>query len=282
MAFRASAWPFVLPSLILTGILFGIPVADAVFLSFTDAGLRGQPAQFVGLANYSALAADPRLPGACANTVLIAVAGAIVQTAAGLGCALALDSLRRGAQTMLTLIMLPNIIMPVAGALFLKWIFLPRWGLADAVLVSAGIGPPDWLGDPVLARAVVVAADTWRAMPFAALVLYAAVQMLDRSLVEAARIDGANRWQILRHVIVPALRPVLLVVFGLRLMDGIRLFDLIYVLTDGGPGGATETLPFVAYTLAMRRGEIGPAAAVGVVAAGLAMLPLLIRPGRPR
>jgi multiple sugar transport system permease protein len=124
------------------------------------------------------------------------------------------------------------------------------------------------------ARALVVGGETWRAMPFAALVIYAALQMLDRALIDAARMDGAGGGQILRYVILPALRPVLLVVFGLRLMDGIRLFDLVFVMTDGGPGSVTETISFYAYTLAMRRLEIGQAAAVCVIAAMLALLPL--------
>jgi len=265
----------VLPGLGVSFVLFGVPVLAVVWLSLTDAALRGQPARFVGLRNYVALAQDGRLAGACANTLVIALAGAVLQTGMGLALALALDALRRGAQAMLALAMLPNIITPVVGALFLRWIFLARWGLADAVLVPMGVTPPDWLGDPTWARALVVAGDSWRAMPFAALVIYAALQMLDRALVDAARVDGAGGWQVLRHVIFPALRPVLLVVFGLRLMDGVRLFDLVYVLTDGGPGSATETVSLYAYTMAMRRLEIGPAAAVCVIAAVLALVPLL-------
>jgi multiple sugar transport system permease protein len=279
MAFRVSKrrslWLFVLPSLITSAVLFGIPVAMVLWLSLTDAALQGQPAHFVGLANYLALAGDDRLLGACGNTVLIAVSGAIMQTGLGLALALALDALRRGAQTLLALIMLPNIITPVAGALFLKWIFITRWGLADAVLIPMGIDPPDWLGDPSWARGIVVFGDTWRAMPFAALVIYAALQMLDRALIDAARVDGATGWQVLRHVVLPGLRPVLLVIFGLRLMDGIRLFDLVYMLTDGGPGSATETISLYAYTLAMRRLQLGQAAAVGVIAALLAVAPFL-------
>lgn len=269
------SWLFALPSLALTSLLLGVPVVMAVWLSVTDASLRGQPPRFIGLGNYIGLAGDTRLLGACANTVLIALSGAVLQVALGLALALALDALRRGAQIILALVMLPNIITPVVGGLFLKWIFLARWGLADAILVPMGFSPPNWLGDPIWARALVVLGDTWRAMPFAALVLYAALQMLDRTLIEAARMDGASRWQVLRHVILPALRPVLLVVFGLRLMDGVRLFDLVYVLTDGGPGSATETISLYAYTLAMRRLEIGQAASVGVVAALLALTPLL-------
>lgn len=279
MAARGSRagtlWPFVLPSLGVSFVLFGVPVLAVVWLSLTDAALRGQPARFVGLRNYVALAQDGRLAGACANTLAIALAGAVLQTGLGLALALALDALRRGAQAVLALAMLPNIITPVVGALFLRWIFLARWGLADAVLVPMGVTPPDWLGDPTWARALVVAGDSWRAMPFAALVIYAALQMLDRALVDAARVDGAGGLQVLRHVIFPALRPVLLVVFGLRLMDGVRLFDLVYVLTDGGPGSATETVSLYAYTMAMRRLEIGPAAAVCVIAAVLALVPLL-------
>ena len=189
MAFRGSGWLFVLPSLLLTGVLFGGPVASALYLSLTDAALRGQSPRFVGFANYIALASDARLLGACGNTVIIALSGAMIQTVLGLACALVLDSLRRGVQTLLSLVMIPNIIMPVAGALFLKWIFAARWGLADAILVPLGISTPDWLGNPVWARTLIVAGDAWRATPFAVLILCGPANTGPRD-----RRCGTDRW----------------------------------------------------------------------------------------
>jgi multiple sugar transport system permease protein len=237
-------------------MLLGIPAVVVVYLSLTDAGLRGRVVHFVGFGNYIALLSDGRLLQDCETTLLIALSGAALQTVFGLFLALALDAVRRGAHTLLALAMLP--------------------------LIPMDVNPPDWLGDPNWARAMVVAGEAWRALPFAALVIYAGLQMIDRVLVDAARIDGATPWRVVWHVVLPALRPVLLVVFGLRLMDGVRLFDLVYVLTDGGPGSATETISFYAYTVAMRRLEIGQAAAIAVVAALLALTPLLVFAARRR
>ncbi len=134
-----------------------------------------------------------------------------------------------------------------------------------ATLASIGLRGPDWFGHPIIAKITVILADSWQFTPFMMLVLYAGLQSLDRNILEAADIDGASGWSKLWHVILPALRPLILFVLAIRLMDAFRFFDLIYVLTGGGPGSATETLTIYAYSLGFRLLEIGKASALGVM-----------------
>jgi multiple sugar transport system permease protein len=151
------------------------------------------------------------------------------------------------------------------AALFLKWIFAANWGLFDATALALNLSPPDWLGDPFWAKVTVILADAWQFTPFMMLVLYAALQTLDQALFEAARIDGATGLQVLWHIILPALRPVILFAVAVRLMDAFRFFDSIYVLTGGGPGTATETITMYTYQLAFRLLQVGKASALGVL-----------------
>jgi multiple sugar transport system permease protein len=164
-----------------------------------------------------------------------------------------------------TLIFVPYLITPVVAALFLRWIFAARWGLADSLIAAAGVFPPDWLGSPVWAFVTLVVADVWQFTPFIMLILYAGLQGMDPSLVEAGRIDGASGPRLVWHVILPALRAQIFFVLAIRLMDAFRTFDSIYVLTGGGPGTATETMTMYTYTLAFRQLEVGRASAMGVL-----------------
>lgn len=160
---------------------------------------------------------------------------------------------------------LPHIITPVVAALFLRWVFIARWGLLSGILISLGIFPPDFLGDPAWARAIVVLANSWQFTPFMMLVLYAGLNTVDQSQIEAAKIDGAGPWGVLFRIMVPAIRPLIVFVLAIRLMDAFRFFDQIYVLTSGGPGTATETITLYTYSLAFRLLQIGKASALGVL-----------------
>ena len=170
-----------------------------------------------------------------------------------------------GVRTLNLLLFLPNIVTPVVAALFIRWIFVSRWGLLSGALIGLGIFPPDFLGNPGWARATVVFADSWQFTPFMILVLYAGLNTVDQSQMEAAQIDGAGVWTLLFRIMVPAIRPLIVFVLAIRLMDAFRFFDTIYVLTSGGPGTATETITLYTYALAFRLLQLGKASALGVL-----------------
>ncbi len=134
------------------------------------------------------------------------------------------------------LLFLPHIVTPVVAALFLRWIFMGRWGLIDGILISFNIFPPDWLGSPDWARFVVVLADAWQFTPFMILVLYAGLNTVDQSQIESAQMDGAGNWTLLTRVMLPAIKALIVFVLAVRTMDAFRFFDSDLRADRGRPG----------------------------------------------
>ncbi len=254
-----------LPSVAVMTLVLFYPFASALYYSFFDYYLGNNHTSFVGLANYAGLLGEQRFWGDMLTTVIIVGASVALQLLVGLALALALYALTSGVRVISLLNFLPHVVTPVVAGIFLKWMFVGRWGLLDATLISMNIFPPDWLGDPVWAKISLILADTWKFMPFLMLVLYAGLQSFDASLLEAAQIDGATWWQRVRYVVLPMMKPLIVFVVAIRVMDAFRFFDLVYVLTNGGPGTATETITLYTYQLAFRMLEIGRASALGVI-----------------
>jgi multiple sugar transport system permease protein len=258
-------WPFMVPSLVVMTVVLLYPLGSAIYFSFLRFFLDGGATRFIGLGNYQALLSDERFWGDLATTFLIVGFSVAAQFVIGMALALGLYALTRGAKLISLLNFLPNVVTPVVGAIFLKWLFIGRFGLIDSTLLSFDLYPPDWLGDPLWAKVTLIIADTWKFMPFLMLVLYAGLQAFDTQLLEAAEIDGANAWQRLRYVILPMMKPLILFVVSIRAMDAFRFFDLVYVLTSGGPGTATETVTLYTYQLGFRMLDVGKASALGVI-----------------
>ena len=216
-----------LPSLLVMSVVLLYPLGSAVWFSFHRYNLSDSVMSFIGLRNYADLLTDPRFWGDLLNTVIIVGASVALQLVMGLALALALYGATRGVRLISLLNFLPNVVTPVVGAIFLKWLFIGRFGLLDSTLISMDFYPPDWLGDPVWAKITLILADTWKFMPFLMLVLYAGLQAFDTQLLEAAQIDGASAWQRLRYVILPMMKPLILFVVAIRAMDAFRFFDLV-------------------------------------------------------
>jgi multiple sugar transport system permease protein len=258
-------WLFMAPSIVVMAMVLLYPFLSALYYSFFDYYLGGREIRFVGLANYIGLLAEERFWSDLLTTIIIVGVSVSLQLVIGLALALALYACTRGVRLISLLNFLPHVVTPVVGGIFLKWMFVGRWGLLDATIMSFDIFPPDWLGDPFWAKFSLIAADTWKFMPFLMLVLYAGLQSFDTALLEAASIDGANPWQRLRYIILPMMKPLILFVVAIRTMDAFRFFDLVYVLTNGGPGTATETITLYTYQLGFRMLEIGRASALGML-----------------
>jgi multiple sugar transport system permease protein len=262
---QRGLWLFLLPSFGLMTLVLLWPLAYAAYLSTFDYYLGSREMRFVGLANYAQLLSEARLWHALWTTTVIAFGSVAVEFALGFVLALALYRLTFSVRVFMILLFLPHIITPVVAALFLKWILTANWGLIDATLLTFNVNPPDWLGDPIWAKICVVLADAWIFTPFVMLMLYAALQTLDQAQIEAAKIDGAGGWRIIRHIVLPSLVPVIVFTVSVRLMDVFRFFDTIYVLTGGGPGTATETITMYTYQLGFQLLQVGKASALGII-----------------
>ena len=254
-----------MPSAIVLLAVMVFPLGYAIYLSLFNYDIGAGIFEFVGLGNYGGLLAEQEFWDSLWRTVLIVVSAVALEFVTGLLVAYGLYRLTFGVKALNTLMFMPSIITPVVAALFLRWIFIGRWGLLSALLISCGIFPPDFLGDPNWARLTVVLTDAWQFTPFMILVLYAGLNTVDQSQIEAAQVDGAGPWTLLARIMIPAIRPLILFVLAIRVMDAFRFFDQIYVLTAGGPGNATQTITIYTYQTAFRLLQIGKASALGVI-----------------
>ena len=265
MRWQRGLWLFLVPSFGLMTLVLLWPLGYAAYLSTFDYYLGSREMRFVGLANYVQLLSEVRLWQSLWTTIVIALGSVGVEFTLGFVLAFALYRLTFSVRAFMILLFLPHIITPVVATLFLKWILTSNWGLIDATLMTFNISPPDWLGDPVWAKICVILADAWIFTPFVMLVLYAALQALDQAQIEAASIDGADSWRLIRHIILPSLVPVIVFTVSVRLMDVFRFFDAVYVLTGGGPGTATETVTMYTYQLGFQLLQVGKASALGII-----------------
>jgi len=260
-----ALWGFLAPSLALVALVLLVPLGYAVYLSFTDFNLAREASSFAGLANYRELVVDERFWSSFARTLGIVTSAVALEFTVGLAIAYSLYNLTFGARKLLIAFFIPYVITPTVAALFLRWLLMGRVGLVSGTLMGMGFYPPDFLGSADWARITVVLADAWQFTPFMILTLYAGLNTVDTSLIEAAKIDGVGPIGRLFHVILPSLKLLIVFVLAIRFMDAFRFFDTIFVLTGGGPGTATETLTMYTYSLAFKLSEVGKASALGVL-----------------
>jgi ABC-type sugar transport system permease subunit len=251
-------------------ILIGslVPIAATGWEALHGHDLRlpwlGRP--FVGLANFAEAAGDPRFASALLHTAAFAVITVPLELALGLALALIMHTAVRGRAVIRLTALLPWAIPTVVAALVWRFIFDAQSGVLTPLLVQLGIAAPgfDWFVDARGAWVPIGAADIWKTTPFVAILLLAGLQTIDPALHEAARIDGAGALRRFLTITVPLLRPALVVAGAFRMLDALRLFDVTYVVTGGGPGTATETLSLYAFIALMQRLRFGYGSALSV------------------
>jgi ABC-type sugar transport system permease subunit len=226
---------------------------------------RGRP--FVGVEQYVALANDARFGAALLHTAAFTVVTVTLELVLGLALALVLQRVVRGRGVVRAAALLPWAMPTVVVALVWRFVFESRTGAANALLVGAGIlaAPVAWLADPLAAWVPLVLADVWKTTPFVALLLLAGLQSIDPVLYEAAAVDGAGDWARVRRITLPMLRHAILVAVIFRMLDAFRVFDLVYVLTSGGPGTATEPVALYTFTALLQHLRFGYGSAMSVV-----------------
>ncbi len=222
--------------------------------------------RFVGLNNFLFLMHDPRFLQSLKTTVVFTLISVPLELALGLLIALLMREKIPGGWLLKVSVMIPWAIPTVVSARMWAWIYNPEFGILNYILQKAGLvsHAVNYLANPFLVMPAVIAADVWKTTPFAALLLFAGLQTIPRSLYESAEIDGANIWARFRYITLPLIFPVLLIVGIFRTMDAFRVFDLIYVLTGGGPANLSEALSVYAYKLFFQTMQFGYGSAVSV------------------
>ena len=270
---RRRAWrvplvrlTFLLPLFLYIVIFYGYPLFYSVQISLEQYDLGAEItgiASFIGLQNYITDFHDPTFQKAALNTLLFTILSIVPQFLIGLGLAVFFYRRFPLSRLLRSLFLLPWLLPLVVSSTVWKWLFNETNGVIDQVLASAHLIPAhfSWLTTPGWAMAALIFANIWLGIPFNMVILYSGLQSIDKELYEAARVDGANGWQQFRSITLPLLEPVMGIVLILGLIYTLKVFDLIYVMTQGGPANATQTFATWSYNLSFAQQEFGQGAA---------------------
>jgi multiple sugar transport system permease protein len=259
------AAPFLLPALGILGIVALSPIAVLFWMSFRERLLPFNIDYFVGVSQYVTMLSTARFWNSLGVTLYFALLSVTLEMALGLMIALMLVRDFPGVKWARALILLPWAIPTVVTARLWEWMYQPDLGVLNFVLGQVGLGPVNWLASPLTAIHAAILADIWKMTPFAVILCLAGLAMIPKDLYQAASLDGATPWQSFRHVTFPLLRPTLVVIVLFRFIDALRVFDLPFVLTGGGPADATETLSIYTYKMYFQTFQFGYGSALGVV-----------------
>ena len=265
---KITGWLLLLPALLILALVFVYPIARAFYLSwFTEnLGTQLQPV-FAGLGNYQRMLGDGRFWQSIFNTSIFTFFSVVLELLLGLGVALVLNKSFFGRGVVRTIAIIPWALPTAVMGLAWTWIFNDQYGVVNDILNRFGIisSNVNWLGTPALAMTALVIADVWKTTPFISIVLLAGLQSISEDLYEAHRMDGASPWQSFWQITLPLLMPQILIALLFRFAQSFGVFDLVQVMTGGGPAGTTETVSIYIYSTIMRYLDFGYGAALVVV-----------------
>ncbi|OLC15898.1 MAG: hypothetical protein AUH29_06810 [Candidatus Rokubacteria bacterium 13_1_40CM_69_27] len=266
------------PAILYVGLLVGIPFLFSLYLSMSDASVGDPVASFVGLQNFEAALENQAFYGALRNTLVFTIGAGILKGLLGTTLAFLLVQSFRGRRLVRALVVIPFTLPIAVSVLGWKWMFdsqfsVVNWALSRLGLIGAygSADWPVWLGQPHLALFSVMFVNVWRGFPFSAIVLLAGMTSVAPEIIEAAKVDGANFLQRFQRIIVPMIAPILFIGTAFDTVFTLSDLSIVYLLTNGGPDGATEILPTLAYNTGIRAGALGRGAAIS-----LFLFPLLL------
>lgn len=264
---------YVLPALVLYIVFLAYPLLQAFELSFQNVRILGSQREWVGLQNYQAVLTDPLFWESMVNTLVFSVGMVLIPMLLGLVLAVLIDSGINGSSTFRSVIFVPVIVPVVVAGITFNWILGPE-GLLNWVLVTTGIiaEPMRFLNSNTLALPSVMVMVVWKRTGYYLVILLAGLQGIPDNVYEAARVMGKSRWQMFRNITVPLLRPALLITVVIGIIDSIKAFAHVYVMTQGGPSHASELLSTYFFKVAFRYYEFGKGAAFGFILFGMAIV----------
>jgi ABC-type sugar transport system permease subunit len=262
-----QGWTFVLPPLAIYVLFVLVPLVQSVYISLTDWNGVRPVINWIGLENYTTLIQDPRFLNAMWHNIIWVIVGTISPIVISLGLAMLLWPRTRGRTIFQSAYFMPQVLSTVAVALIWARVYHPLSGILNRLLEAIGLGhlATGWLGESHSALAAVLVAAIWSYFGFALTVIMAGLQTINMELIDAAKVDGANGWQRFIHVILPELRYVLTMIVGYTLIGGFNVFDIVWVMTQGGPGNATEVVSTLLYTEAFVEGDVSYGTAMAMM-----------------
>ena len=269
---RKAGLAFVAPTALFLAAIIVFPLGHAFWTSLHR--VRGLNATFIGIGNYARLVADATFWHSLGVSFAFTASAVALHLSIGVALALVVNELRAARTALRIVFLTPWMVAPAVGATIWLWLLEPQFGVVNYLLRVAGAitAPVAWLGEPGTALASVIAVDVWRGVPFVMLLMLAGLQTIPVDQYEAASIDGAGAWTRFRFVTWPNLRYLVVVATTLDVINTIRHYDIIGVMTGGGPAGATEVLPALIYNTAFRGNRLGEAAAIGVALLGIVLV----------
>ena len=261
------------PLVAMVAVFLLFPMANAVYYAFVDFNGFDSSPPWIGMSNFTELAQDADVWAAFKNNVVWIVVGTSAPIVFGLGLAVLVWNIRRASVLYRIAFFLPYVLPQVAVGVVWGWIYEPSRGWLNRFLETVGLGSlaKGWLGDPDTALYAVLGTAIWATVGFVFVIFLSALRNVDMDLVDAARLDGANSFQRLRHIILPQIMPVFLMVTTLTLIGGFAVFDIVFIMTGGGPAGATDVLGTVAYASAFELSRISYGTALALVITVLAI-----------
>ena len=265
---RLTGWLILLPALIILGLVFIYPILRAFWLSWFAENLATQlQPVFTGFGNYQRMLGDGRFWQSLWNTSVFTVISVTLELILGLCVALVLNKSFFGRGVVRTIAIIPWALPTAVMGLAWAWIFNDQYGVVNDILFRLGLIDTgiNWLGTPALAMTALIVADVWKTTPFISIILLAGLQSIPEDLYEAHKMDGASYWQSFYQITLPLLMPQILIALLFRFAQSFGIFDLVQVMTGGGPAGSTETVSIYIYSTVMRYLDFGYGAALVVV-----------------
>jgi multiple sugar transport system permease protein len=271
-------WTFSAPALIVVAAVTIFPIVFSVIMSLSNVNVSASGFNLSGVtgANYSLLIHSSLWRYALTFTVVYTIITVAVEVVLGTLIALVLERLTVGRGWMMALLLIPWSMITVINAQLWSYVYNPTYGILDVILSHLGLGTPVVLGQPLPAIAALMVADIWKTTPFVAIIVLAGLVMLPQDFYEAAEVDGASGWSTFWRITFPLLRPTLALAVLFRVLQAFGLFDLPFVLTNGGPGHSTTSLAILAYNTMFQNLDFGPGAAVATSTALLVLIGCLV------
>lgn len=264
---KFASWAFLTPTLIFLAVTALFPLLYSVYLSFFRLKLNmpNQVPEFVGLANYVRMFSDKMLHVSTLNTLAFAVISVTLEVVLGLMVAMVICSDNMRSRVATSIFMVPMIMAPVAIGTLWRMMMDASTGVLNYFLSFFGMDSVQWLADPTMAKISVLLVNVWQLTPWVTVICAAGLKALPQDCIQAALVDGAKPRQIFWKIVLPLIKPVLVIVVMMRFTDAFKVFDTIYTMTNGGPGTATEMLPNFIYKQGLKYYDAGYAAALAIV-----------------